>query len=112
MLQENSNPKSDKQEKSEKPRKGPKFNIYWIYGMIAVVLLGAQFMKFAPETTKTWEQEFKQKMLLQGDVDKIDLVKNKDQVRVYIRPESISKQFYTDKLKVSLSKDKICSLPS
>ena len=111
MLQENSNPKSDKQEKSEKPRKGPKFNIYWIYGMIAVVLLGAQFMKFAPETTKTWEQEFKQKMLLQGDVDKIDLVKNKDQVRVYIRPESISKQFYTDKLKVSLSKDKVKGVP-
>ena len=111
MLQENSNPKSDKPEKSEKPRKGPKFNIYWIYGMIAVVLLGAQFMKFAPETTKTWEQEFKQKMLLQGDVEKIDLVKNKDQVRVYIRPESISKQFYTDKLKVSLSKDKVKGVP-
>ena len=111
MLQENSNPKSDKPEKSEKPRKGPKFNIYWIYGMIAVVLLGAQFMKFAPETTKTWEQEFKQKMLLQGDVEKIDLVKNKDQVRVYIRPESISKQFYTDKLKVALSKDKVKGVP-
>ena len=111
MLQENSNPKSDKQEKSDKPRKGPKFNIYWIYGMIAVVLLGAQFMKFAPETTKTWEQEFKQKMLLQGDVERLDLIKNKDQVRVYIRPESISKQFYTDKLKVSLSKDKVKGVP-
>jgi AFG3 family protein len=111
MAQENK-PRLSGQEKGDgPPRKGPKFSIYWIYAIIAAVLLFAQFMKFAPETTQTWEQEFKQKMLVQGDVERLDLVKNKDRVRVYIKPDSISKKFYTDKLKTSLTKDKVKGVP-
>ena len=99
-------------DKGDGSRKGPKFNIYWIYAIIAVVLLFAQFMKFAPETTQTWEQEFKQKMLLQGDVEKLDLIKNKDRVRVYIKPDSIYKKFYSEKLpKAILSKEKVKGVP-
>jgi cell division protease FtsH len=111
MPQENRMPKLPIQDKGDGPRKGPKFSIYWIYAIIAAILLFAQFMKFAPETTQTNEGEFTQKMLLQGDVDRIDLVKNKDLVRVYIKPESISKQFYTDKLKTTLTKDKVKGVP-
>ncbi len=93
------------------PRRGSKFNIYWIYAIIAAVLLFAQFMKFAPETTQTWEQEFRDKMLLQGDVERLDLVKNKDRVRVYIKPDSVYKKFYADKTKQTLSKDKVKGVP-
>ena len=82
MLPENKNPKSNSQDKGEGPRKGPKFSIYWIYAIIAGVLLMAQFMKFTPETITTFEQEFRDKMLLQGDVERIDLDKNKERVRV------------------------------
>ena len=99
-------------EKGDGSRKGPKFNIYWIYAIIAGILLFAQFMKFAPETTQTWEQEFKQKMLLQGDVEKLELIKNKDRVRVYIKPDSIFKKFYTEKLpKAIIAKDKVKGVP-
>jgi cell division protease FtsH len=111
MPQENRSPKLPIQDKGDGPRKGPKFSIYWIYAIIAAVLLFAQFMKFAPETTQTNEAEFTQKMLLQGDVERIDLVKNKDLVRVYIKPENIYKQFYTDKLKATLTKDKVKGVP-
>lgn len=112
MSQENKTPRLNGTEKGEGgPRKNPKFNIYWIYAIIAAVLLFAQFMKFAPETTQTWEQEFRDKMLLQGDVERLDLVKNKDRVRVYIKPDSIYKKFYTDKIKQVLPKDKVKGVP-
>lgn len=111
MLPENKNPKLSGPDKSDSPRKGPKFSIYWIYVIIAAGLLLAQFYKGAPDTTKTWEQEFKQKMLLQGDVERLDLVKNKDLVRVYIKSDSIYKKFYSDKLKTTLNKDKIKGVP-
>ncbi|MDE3254057.1 MAG: AAA family ATPase, partial [Bacteroidota bacterium] len=113
MAQENKTPRLNGQDKGDGPRKGPKFNIYWIYAIIAGVLLFAQFMKFSPETTGTYEQEFKQKMLLQGDVERLDLVKNKDLVRVYIKPDSIYKKFYHDKMKLTtdLPKDKVKGVP-
>jgi AFG3 family protein len=111
MSQENKSPKLSGQDKGDGPRKGPKFNIYWIYAIIAAVLLFAQFMKFTPESTQTFEQEFRQKMLLEGDVDKLDLVKNKDLVRVYIKPDRISKPFYVSKFKTTLPTDKVKNVP-
>ena len=111
MLQENKNNKLGNPEKGDGSRKGPKFNIYWIYAIIAAVLLSANFLKFAPDLTKTTEQEFKQNMLAKGDVDKLDLVKNKDRVRVYINPDSLSKDFYVKKFKTVLSKDKVKGVP-
>ncbi|MES2331586.1 MAG: ATP-dependent zinc metalloprotease FtsH [Bacteroidota bacterium] len=112
MSQENKPTRLNGQDKGEGPRKGPKFSIYWIYAIIAAVLLLANFIKGTPETIKVDEVEFKQKMLLQGDVEKLDLVKNKDKVRVYIKQDSLSKKFYVDKLqKTTLSKDKLKNVP-
>jgi AFG3 family protein len=111
MSQENKSPKLSGQDKGDGPRKGPKFNIYWIYAIIAAVLLFAQFMKFTPESTQTFEQEFRQKMLLEGDVEKLELVKNKDLIRVYIKPDRISKPFYVSKFKTTLPADKVKNVP-
>ncbi|MEO8171659.1 MAG: ATP-dependent zinc metalloprotease FtsH [Sediminibacterium sp.] len=112
MSQENKPTRLNGSDKGDAPRKGPKFSIYWIYAIIAGVLLLAQFYKSAPETIKVAEVEFKQKMLLQGDVEKLDLVKNKDRVRVYIKQDSLYKKFYADKLqKLVISKDKLKGVP-
>jgi AFG3 family protein len=108
MLQENK--KSGGQEKGNIGRKGPKFNIYWIYGVIAVILLIAQFSNFAPDLTKTTEQEFKQNMLAKGDVQKLDLVTNKFLVKVYIVPDSLNKEYYIKKLP-TLNKEKVKNVP-
>ncbi len=101
-------PQSNKMipEKGDSPKKGPKFNIYWIYAIIAVILLSAQFMRFSPDLTKTSEREFFDNMLTQGDVDRLDIVKNKERIRVYIKSESLSKDFYVKKFKKDLSKEK------
>jgi len=89
----------------------PKFNIYWIYGLIAISLLSAKFFQTAPDITTTSELEFKQVMLTGGDVEKIDLVQNKELVRVYIKPDSIDKDFYVQKLKRKMDKAKIKNVP-
>ncbi len=80
-------------------RKGPKLSIYWIYAIIAVVLIAANFYNMAPDAVRTTELEFRTTMLAKGDVEKLDLIKNKELVRVYIKPESLSKSFYVERLK-------------
>ena len=99
------------QDKGKGGKKGPKFNIYWIYGVVIVGLLASQLMNFSPELKKTTEQEFKQQMLLAGDVTKLDFVKNKDEVQVYINGDSLKKEFYVKKFGVVLPKEKVKGAP-
>ena len=83
------------------PRKGPKFNIYWVWGIIAVGLLGFQLYGgwSTPDAHKIdSEQEFRTQMLEKGDVAKLVLVTNKNLVRVYIKKDSLEKSYYKDKL--------------
>ena len=79
----------------EKPkRKGPKFNIYWVYVIILAALLGSTFLGggLKPELAKLSEQEVKQKMLLTGDIDKIEVVKQTtSDIFLHIFPENIAK---------------------
>jgi AFG3 family protein len=105
MSQENKNSRIPGPDK-ESPRKGPRFSIYWIYAIIAVVLLSAQFMRLSPEMIQTTEQEFKEKMLVSGDVTKLDELTNKLIVRVYIHPDSLGKAFYQAKLPKMTPRDR------
>ncbi len=84
----------------EKPlKKGPKFSIYWIYAIIAVILISANLINMSPDAQRTTEYEFTTTMLAKGDVEKLDEIKNKELVRVYIKPESLNKPFYSGKIK-------------
>jgi AFG3 family protein len=79
--------------------KAPRFSIYWVYALIAISLIGYQvFYKTTADAPKLSEQEFFQNMLLKGDVAKLDLIKNKDLVRVYIKADSLRKPYYTSKM--------------
>jgi len=82
------------------PRKGPKFSIYWIWGIIAAILLGFNFFgAFTPDAHHLdSELEFRKNMLEKGDVAKLVLVTNKNLVRVYIKKDSLDKLYYKDKL--------------
>ncbi|HEX5154003.1 MAG TPA: ATP-dependent zinc metalloprotease FtsH [Parafilimonas sp.] len=112
MAQENNknnNNKPDMYERggNEKPqRRGPRFSIYWIYALVAIILIAFNVFKFsAPDIQTTTEQEFKEKMLKDGDVSKIDKVRNKELVRVYIKQESLSKSFYANKFSQPFTKN-------
>ncbi|AEW01997.1 AAA family ATPase [Niastella koreensis] len=77
-------------------RKGPKFNIYWVWAIIFAVLVGFQlFGSFAPDAKTITDLEF-YKMLDNGDVEKLNTVTNKNTVRVFIKKEKIDK--YKDQL--------------
>ncbi len=115
MAQEDKNqrfPFLDKGSEEKPQRKGPKFSIYWIYLIIFAILIGSQWLgKFSQDATKTTEQEFKQNMLAEGDVAKIDKITNKKTVRVYIKPESVSKDFYIKKFKKKIDPATVREVP-
>src|SRR5690349_23427864 len=88
------------------PRKGPKFNIYWIWGALAVILLGFNlFSSFAPDARRTTFNEFNTQMLAKGDVEKIILISNKNLVRVFIQKDSLKKPYYQTKLPKGFNAD-------
>jgi cell division protease FtsH len=83
------------------PKKGPKFSIYWVWGIIALILFGYNIFgsAFAPDARKLdSELEFRNNMLDKGDVSRLVLVTNKNLVRVYIKKDSLDKPYYKDKL--------------
>ncbi len=72
------------------PRKGPKFNIYWVYGIIFVSLIVLQFYggNFATTSAKTISfQEFRDQYLYKGYVEKVEVVKNTE-AEVFLTPEA------------------------
>ncbi len=74
------------------PRKGPKFNIYWIYGIITLAVLGAQLVggNFGGATTEHTFQDFKDN-LLKGEVTKVVIINN-DHADVYLKPGAAGTQ--------------------
>jgi cell division protease FtsH len=84
----------------ENPRKGPRFSIYWVWGIIALILFSySYFGAFTPDARKLdSEMEFRNNMLEKGDVAKLVLVTNKNLVRVYIKKDSLDKPYYKDRL--------------
>lgn len=72
-------------------RKGPKFNIYWVWAIIFAVLVGFQlFGSLTPDTKQINQLDFF-KMLKDGDVDRVITVTNKNLVRVYLKKDSVGK---------------------
>ena len=66
-------------------RKGPKFNMYWIYGLIVLALIGLQFFGSnmqSPEKEISF-LEFRQNFLDQGKVKKVIIV-NKEVAEVFL----------------------------
>jgi AFG3 family protein len=88
------------------PKKGPKFNIYWVWAVIAIILLGYNFLGsgFTPDAHHLdSEMEFRNSMLEKGDVARLVLVTNKNLVRVYIKKDSLEKPYYKDLLGKSIA---------
>jgi cell division protease FtsH len=90
----------------ENKPKLPKFNIYWIYGLIALSLLSARFFQMAPDVSTLTHNEFV-KVIASGDVEKFVKIENKKIVRLYIKPDSVQKEFYVQKFKQKLAKEKV-----
>lgn len=67
--------------------KRPKFNIYWVWVAIAVIIMGWSFMGSSEVVQKTnWDSV--KLMLEKGDIEKIDIV-NKETAEVYLKPGKV-----------------------
>ena len=65
-------------------RKGPQFNIYWLYAIILIFLIGSSlFGPMTPNMAKINELEFRN-MVAQGQVDRYTIVDNRKLVKVYL----------------------------
>ncbi len=81
-----------------KPRP-PRFSIYWIYAIIVLVLIGTNYFRPGSDAIKTNKKDFMEEMYAKGDISRIVEVRNKLLVRVYIKPASLSRNFYVQKYK-------------
>ena len=89
--------RSDGDDKSQ--RRGPKFSIYWVYGIVALLLVGYQLYNGAtPTATVISDLQFRNEMLVKNDIQKLELVRNKDMVRVFINKDSLNKSIYKELL--------------
>ncbi|OFX44992.1 MAG: hypothetical protein A2046_14975 [Bacteroidetes bacterium GWA2_30_7] len=92
---EQNNPKQEKP-KSERPKGDkPKFNVYWVYAIIAIVFIGMQFMNFGSGAVQTTWNDFKVRMLTNDDVKKVVVV-NRERVEIFIKDDKISNERYKD----------------
>lgn len=84
-------------ENNPNQRKGPKFNIYWIYGIILLAIIGANFLgnSFGTSTTEHSFEDLKDP-LSKNDVKKLVVI-NKDYVEVYLKSGSVAAQQPTGK---------------
>jgi len=72
----------------------PKFNSYWIIGIILLVMIGIQFLSSSGGLKEIDSNRFFQ-VLQDGDIEKIVIV-NKEKVEIYIKPERLSDPKYDD----------------
>jgi len=88
--------RKDTEENKKKPflPQMPKFNYYWVYGIIVIIFVLIQFMPHDVAVKTTWFA-VKNKMLLSHDIEKIVVV-NKERAEIYIKKESISNDKYKE----------------
>jgi len=81
-------PGSDNPNPNLTPRKGPKFNVYWIYGIIILAVFGANFFgNFGAGTGDRSFDDFRD-FLNKGQVAKVVVINN-EHVDVYLKPGAI-----------------------
>lgn len=108
--QENNIPK-DKFPKKPGLPKSP-FNFYWIYGIIAVALIGFQIMSYKGGIKEVQATVFYETMLKQHQVDKIVIISNERVAEIFLKKEYLTQPPYSnDKLNPNGPHYKITGIP-
>jgi cell division protease FtsH len=92
MSQSNPNPKpgDNKTPLGEDPKKKSRFNIYWVYLIIFLGIIGINLFRSVDVSGVeiTYPNQF-QTLMNQGDVQKLKVIRNKKLVRVFVSKDSI-----------------------
>ena len=86
--------RKNKQQQPQKPKNIFKFNIIWVYAVIAIIFFGLQMLNFDATKQTSW-QEFNREMLQQQKVEKVVIV-NKELAQVYIKKEYLDEERFRD----------------
>lgn len=70
-------------------KKKPRFNIYWVYGIIFLTIIAWNFFRTVSSAGIETDQQKFYAMVLEGDVEAIKTVRNKKIVRVFVNPDSL-----------------------
>jgi len=83
-------------DKNTNPKK-PKFSSWWIYGTIAILILGFQFFSSSnfSNAKKTSASELLE-FLRNGDVDKVLIISNTRQAKIFLTDEALEKDVHKD----------------
>ncbi len=105
---ENNNQKNNnsnqEQDGNQNPQP-PKFNSYWIYGVIALFLLGLNFIDLGEYNNEPIQWPRFQQMVVDGDIEKLEVVNDK-LAQVYIKPSKLGDKKYEDASKGGFSKNR------
>jgi len=82
------------QKTDKTPNKGfkPKFNFYWIYGILFVIFIGYNFLSAGTSSKKINQNEFRE-FLKADDIEKI-VVMNNDVANVFLTSTAINKEVH------------------
>lgn len=89
MQNEQPQPPEDNQQ-GNRDNGGPKFNSYWIYGIIALFLIGLNFWGIHNTPSKEFKWVDLEKMLKEEEVESFMIV-NEEYVEVYVKEEAVDK---------------------
>ncbi len=100
MAEENKDNNNQNNPKSNNPfskitgpgGKKPKFSFYWIYGILALVFIGINFLNTGSEAKKT-DWKYLKQMLLEKQVQKLVLV-NKEVAEIYLTSDALKMEKY------------------
>jgi AFG3 family protein len=67
----------------------PKFNPYWIYGVVILLFIGLQFIDWGSKPEEIYWQQFKTSMLDSGDVDKVEII-NETRAEITIKKDRLA----------------------
>ncbi len=89
------NQENPKPSQNNSQGEGPKFSSYWIYGVIALFLLGLNIYSVGNASKEPIDWGRFEGMITSGDVEKLEVV-NEKQAYVFIKPNSLNLEKYSD----------------
>lgn len=93
---------NEKKSHENNDRKNPKFNIYWIYALIAVGFIAINFINFGGDPEEITWQRFVSEMLANREVEKIVVI-NKEKAEVFIKDSVMDTGKYKDLIERSFN---------
>jgi cell division protease FtsH len=85
----------------EDPKKRPRFSVYWVYGLLLAAIVAYNFYRGVSGTGVETNIEAFKEMAIQGDINEIKVIRNKNIVRIALNKDSLNSKarFYNNILK-------------